>query len=142
MAGCAAARWYLWIPPPPPPPITCRCAFNAMFRINCVAPSNPGYSVELSPFSRRARSLRLRICTTQPSYANLGLVATSILILIVAPHRGALTSDKRCFCRAPLSRRPCNVARPGRAGSPRVVVFVSSRRMLRHPIAISSMISQ
>ena len=34
-----------------------------MFRINCVAPSNPGYSVELSPFSRRARSLRLRICS-------------------------------------------------------------------------------
>ena len=45
------------------PQITCRCAFNAMFRINCVAPSNPGYSVELSPFSRRARSLRLRICS-------------------------------------------------------------------------------
>ena len=58
-----------------------------MFRINCVAPSNPGYSVELSPFSRRGRSLRLLICGplhNQPPYATLGSVATSILILIVA----------------------------------------------------------
>ena len=51
------------------------------------APSSPDYSVELFPFSRRARSLRLRICSplhNQPSYATLGLVATLILILIVA----------------------------------------------------------
>ena len=82
MAGCAAARWY-----PDAPKITCRCASNAMFRINCVVPSSPDYSVELSPFSRRPRSLRLLICSplhNQPPYATLGSVATSILILIVA----------------------------------------------------------
>ena len=70
-----------------PPKITCRCASNAMFRINCVVPSSPDYSVELSPFSRRPRSLRLLICSplhNQPPYATLGSVATSILILIVA----------------------------------------------------------
>ena len=58
-----------------------------MFPINCVAPSSPDYSVELPPFSRRARSLRLRICSllhNQPPYPTLGLVATSFLILIVA----------------------------------------------------------
>ena len=46
-----------------------------MFRINCVVPSSPDYSVELSPFSRRPRSLRLLICSplhNQPPYATLG----------------------------------------------------------------------
>ena len=58
-----------------------------MFRITCRAPSSPDSSVEFSPFSRRARSLRLLICSplhNQPPYVTLGLVATSILILIVA----------------------------------------------------------
>ena len=61
-----------------------------MFRITCRAPSSPDSSVEFSPFSRRARSLRLLICSplhNQPPYVTLGLVATSILILIVAPQR-------------------------------------------------------
>ena len=63
------------------PKITCRYALNAISRITCVAPCNPDYSVELSPFSRRPRSLRLLICSplhNQPPYATLGLVATSI----------------------------------------------------------------
>ena len=58
-----------------------------MFRITCRAPSSPDSSVEFSPFSRPARSLRLLICSplhNQPPYVTLGLVATSILILIVA----------------------------------------------------------
>ena len=45
------------------------------------------HSVELAPFSRPARSLRLLTCSplhNQLLYATLGLVATSILILIVA----------------------------------------------------------
>ena len=54
-------------------------------------PSSPDYSLELSPFSRPARSLPLLFCSplhNQPPYATLCLVATLILILIVARFRG------------------------------------------------------
>ena len=80
MAGFAAAWWYPDTPENHLP-------LPLIFGFTRGAPSSPDFAVELSPFSRRARSLRLLICSplhNQPPYVTLGLVATSILILIVA----------------------------------------------------------
>ena len=82
MTGFTAARWY-----PDTPEKSPAGGSQRRFRITSVAPSSPVYTVALSPFSRRPPSLRLPIRSplhNQPAYVTLGLVATSILILIVA----------------------------------------------------------
>ena len=60
---------------------------SRMFGFTRRAPTSPDFAVGFSPFCRPTRSLRLLICSplhNQPPYVILGLVATSILILIVA----------------------------------------------------------
>ena len=54
-----------------------------------------------APFCHPPRSLPLLICcpcTTQPPYGILGLVATSILILIVAPHNTLIEVVEGAAC--------------------------------------------
>jgi len=82
VAGFAAARWY-----PDTPENHLPADLNSLFSDHLRCFKQPVYSVALSPFSRRRPSLRLPIRShlhNQPAYVTLGLVATSILILIVA----------------------------------------------------------
>lgn len=82
MTGFAAARWY-----PDTPENHLPVGLNAVFRITGVAPSTP-ITPSRSPHSPAdPPSLRLPTRShlhNQPAYVTLGLVATSILILIVA----------------------------------------------------------
>ena len=82
MAGFAAARGY-----PDTPENHLPVDLNALFPDHLRCAKQPDYTVALSPFSRPPPSLRLPIRShlhNQPAYVTLGLVATSILILIVA----------------------------------------------------------
>ena len=82
MAGFAAARWYLDTPENHLP-----VDLNALFPDHLRCSKQPDYSVVLS----HSRADRPRCdcpsaatCTTNRPTSTLGLVATSILILIVA----------------------------------------------------------